>query len=597
MLATPKVVVFVSGMMLAVGAGGSTVEFPKIDRRPAADHWNQGKLAAVPHYSPGSQNSFQVDLRSCDLSGLDLKHSLRDLLHADFDDRTVWPEASRMPAGFDRKQIMDLGRNPGLGIRALHQQGITGRGVGIAICDQPLLVDHQEYRDRIRLYEEINIDKGMPAQMHGPAVASIAVGKTVGVAPEADLYYIAQFNGDFKDDGSFTWNFEYLARGVERILAFNEQLPPDKKIRVISISVGWEPSQKGYQQITEAANKAKAAGMLVICSSVEEVHGFAFHGLGRPLLANPDDASLSTPGLFWAQEFYDGAEPPNRLLVPMDARTTASPTGTTEYVFYAEGGWSWSIPYIAGVYALAAQVEPKITPERFWALALKTGRTIQVSHEGKSFDLGRILAPAQLIEAIRRGDLSDQAAVTAELAKYRALSPANKGRGMAQMAQTPKEKMPADFAAKLAHLDLDRADRKAVIQQLGEPASYTRGPQTLDPNHLPSQFAMVYPAGVQVIMSDDRILRLAVFARGYLVREKIEVDTPLEEVFAVLGPPGKTVENASGYQAVRAPEDGVLYKDIDGNKGTCLYRSQSQGLILLFTDQRVRQIVLLPKGR
>ena len=28
------------------------------------------------------------------------------------------------------------------------------------------------------------------AQMHGPAVSSIAVGKTVGVAPEADLYYI-----------------------------------------------------------------------------------------------------------------------------------------------------------------------------------------------------------------------------------------------------------------------------------------------------------------------------------------------------------------------------------------------------------------------
>ncbi len=62
-----------------------------------------------------------------------------------------------------------------------------------------LLVDHQEYRDRIRLYEEINIDKGTPAQMHGAAVASIAVGKTVGVAPEADLYYIAKFNTDFKE--------------------------------------------------------------------------------------------------------------------------------------------------------------------------------------------------------------------------------------------------------------------------------------------------------------------------------------------------------------------------------------------------------------
>ena len=36
--------------------------------------------------------------------------------------------------------------------------------------------------------------------MHGPAVASIAVGKTVGVAPEADLYYISSVNGSL-----FAW--------------------------------------------------------------------------------------------------------------------------------------------------------------------------------------------------------------------------------------------------------------------------------------------------------------------------------------------------------------------------------------------------------
>ena len=438
MLATSKVVVLGWAVMLAVAASGHLVEFPKIDRKPAANPLNRGPLAAVPHWRPGSQDPFQVDFRCYDLSGLDLRDTLSDLFHASFDDRTVWPQASRMPAGFDRKQIMDLGRNPGLGLRALHQQGITGRGVSVAILDQPLLVEHQEYADRVHLYEEINVGTRASASMHGAAVASIAVGKTVGVAPEADLYYIARFN----TEGS-TLNFEYQALGVERILALNEQLPADRKIRVISMSIGWHPSQKGNRQITEAANKAKAAGMLVICSSVEEVHGLAFHGLGRPLLANPDDASLYTPGAWWAQMFYDGSMPPNRLLVPMDARTTASPTGTTEYVFYAEGGWSWAIPYVAGVYALAAQVEPKVTPERFWALALKTGRTIQVSHEGKSLDLGRILAPAQLVEALRQGDLSDQAAVTAELVKYRAPSPASEGRNKPQMTLTPKEKMPA----------------------------------------------------------------------------------------------------------------------------------------------------------
>jgi ankyrin repeat protein len=406
----------VLSLVLAIAA--LALEFPKIDRQPAAADWQWGKPAALGHYDPNSTKPFQVDLRSRDLIGLDLTGRLEDLLHADFDDHTKWP--AQMPQGYDYKQIMELGKNPGLGIRELHKQGITGRGVGIAICDQPLIVDHREYGDRLRLYEEINIRPGTVSQMHGPAVASIAVGETVGVAPEADLYYIAEFNGDF-NDGGFTWNFEYLARGVQRILEINEQLPAEQKIRVLSISVGWDPSQKGYQQITVAVDKAKAAGMLVICSSVEGVHGFAFHGLGRSALANPDDVNSYEPGSWWASAFYRGesfAKQSNRLLVPMDARTTASPTGASEYVFYAQGGWSWSIPYIAGVYALAAQVEPKITPERFWALALRTGRTIDLHRGGEERRFGPILDAAGLVAALRRGELADQEAVAAELAKY-----------------------------------------------------------------------------------------------------------------------------------------------------------------------------------
>jgi beta-lactamase regulating signal transducer with metallopeptidase domain len=390
------------------------LEFPKIDRRPAVPNYRWDTPAALAHYDPNSTNPFQVDLRSRDLTGLDLTGRVEDLLHATFDDRTKWP--AQIPPGYDYERIMELGKNPGLGIRDLHRQGITGRGVGIAICDQPLLVDHQEYRDRLRLYEEIDVPP-MQAQMHGPGVASIAVGKTVGVAPEADLYFI----GKWSADSTGTRNFESTARGVRRILEINEQLPAARKIRVISLSVGWSPSEKGYQQITDAVNKAKAAGMLVISSSVEEVHGFAFHGLGRSPLAHPDDVNSYEPGAFWARGFYQGksfADSLNRLLVPMDARTLASPTAASEYVFYAQGGWSWSIPYIAGVYALAAQVEPKITPDRFWALALRTGRTIDLQRGGKTYKLGRILNPAGLMAAFRQGELADGEAVAAELAKY-----------------------------------------------------------------------------------------------------------------------------------------------------------------------------------
>ena len=86
----------------------------------------------------------------------------------------------------------------------------------------------------------------------------------------------------------------------------------------------------------------------------------------------------------------------------MDSRTTAGPTGREDYAFYRTGGWSWSIPYPAGMYALAAQVKPEITPDKFWETALDTGRTIQIQHDGKEYEFGVILDPLALIETLQR---------------------------------------------------------------------------------------------------------------------------------------------------------------------------------------------------
>jgi hypothetical protein len=357
-------------------------------------------MTSVPTYNPDSDESWQMDLRAYDLSELDLSGSLNDLFYASFDSQTIWPPADKMPQGFDWEHIMELGKNPGLGIRKLHAQGITGRGVSIAIIDQPLITEHQEYANRLQLYEEVNVDATTTSQMHGPAVASIAVGKTVGVAPEADLYYIATWAGDWGENG-LIYNFRYYAQAVRRILEINEQLPEDRKIRVISMQIGWGPKQAGYDEITAACEEAKAAGMLIVCSSIEQVHGFKFHALGRSPLADPDTFESYEPGMFWAKGFYAGRRFSDRLLIPMDSRTTASPCGADDYVFYRQGGWSWSIPYIAGMYALAVQVDTTITPNRFWSLALETGHTIELKYEGQTIPLGPILNPVALIEKLR----------------------------------------------------------------------------------------------------------------------------------------------------------------------------------------------------
>jgi len=376
-------------------------EFPRIQRSPSPSTWIAGALNALPAVDPNSSDPWQVDLRGVDLRRLDLHDRFEPLLLADFDSRTRWPAAGQMPPEYDPQSILDLGSDPGLGVRRLHEQGITGRNVGIAIIDQTLLVDHEEYAGRLQVYEETDDIRGgwLESQMHGPAVASIAVGRTVGVAPEADLYYIASAMCYSSSSGSV--DFACLAESVYRVLEINEDLPDGRKIRVLSMSIGWSPGDKGLDEIRAAAEAARKAGLLVICSSVEDVHGFRFHGLGRTPTADPNDVESYGPGLWWAEQFYAGQLPGTTLLVPMDSRTTASPSGSEDYVFYRSGGWSWSIPYIAGAYALAAQVRPEITPDEFWSTALQTGTTIEVQHDGRAFSLGPILNPEALIAALR----------------------------------------------------------------------------------------------------------------------------------------------------------------------------------------------------
>ncbi len=359
-----------------------------------------GRMKALPKFDPNSGRHAQVDLRGCDLTGLDLTDRLGDLLHADYDSNTRWPE--RLPAEFELARIRELGVDPGLKVRELHRRGLRGQGIGIGIIDQPLLVNHREYAGRLRLYEEIH-SPGGPAQMHGPAVASIAVGATCGVAPEADLYYIAEQHGTAAPGGEFEWDFRPLAQSIHRLLDVNAALPRARRLRVISISVGWAPGQKGYDEAMAAVERASRERVFVVSTSLRQTHKLTFDGLDRdPRLDGNLPASYG-PGSWWAPAFWSGQrrfKPGERLCVPMDSRTLASPTGPEDYVHYGSAGWSWVVPWVSGLFALACQVDPEITPERFWAEALATGDTITVKNETEETSLGTIADPVELMRKL-----------------------------------------------------------------------------------------------------------------------------------------------------------------------------------------------------
>jgi len=50
---------------------------------------------------------------------------------------------------------------------------------------------------------------------------------------------------------------------------------------------------------------------------------------------------------------------------------------------------------------LGAQVDPAITPEHFWSLAMQTGHTIELDHNGAIIPLGPIIDRVALIGALQ----------------------------------------------------------------------------------------------------------------------------------------------------------------------------------------------------
>ena len=365
-----------------------------ISRRPpaAVSFWQA---------DPEADHGFS-DLRGADLESMDLSDRETELLAAEFDTQTQWPAA--LPEDFDPERLIELGKDPGLGLRALHEQGITGRGVGIAIIDQTLLTEHQEYGDRLRFYQEYHRAAQDGASSHGPAVASIALGETVGAAPEALLYFIADDVGT-GEGKNFVRDLSYYAGDVDRFIALNETLPEEEKIRVISMSVGWMPDTAGAEAMEAAIARARAAGIAVVCVNSRDPLLEPWMGMGRSRYGSYNNRGDLRPGAFWEEQLYSGeyrGADGSLLLVPMDCRTLASPAGPEEYACFPEGGMSWAVPWVAGLYALACQVKPEVTFEEFLAAAQATAHPVSIrTDETTEYPYGKVVDPAALLERLR----------------------------------------------------------------------------------------------------------------------------------------------------------------------------------------------------
>jgi hypothetical protein len=391
----------------------------------------------------GSHDNVRM-ARYCDIRNLKLKEE--DLLNLIIDKTTIMSQEQQEIIS----EYMEKAKNPGLGIRNLHAQGITGKGVKIAIIDQPL-GKHKEYSNNIKAIHNINMEEFASrwdydkASMHGAAVASIAVGKSVGVAPDAELEYYSAINcttnsndienykkenipklkdeqtsDDQKIDimnnvktaeqfGFISSNKPYVD-AINQILDNNEKSSENEKVSVISISWGFNKSAPGYEELQKAVARAKEQGVFIVSTALSEQYGFLFNGANRNPKGDLENSDNYEAGAFFKKfsevpiptEYRQNMieEKNKTLLVPMDHRTVADYTDSSSYRYDGnDGGMSWATPWLAGMYVLAKQVDSSITPEKFWEYALETSNECHNNDTGTY--VGRLINPEKLIETIK----------------------------------------------------------------------------------------------------------------------------------------------------------------------------------------------------
>lgn len=303
-------------------------------------------------FDPCDGVSLYMDIRGADLRSCDLRRAGDIVGTLRFDQETLWPPTNLLPEGFDPNVLLKEGMNPGLGIRELHAQGITGKGVYVAIIDQPLFLTHPEFVGKVVAYHDVNCVTA--GSMHGHSVMSLLVGTHCGTAPDARVYYVAA--------PSWTGDSAYYAEALEWILDRNRGLPDSEKIRVVSVSAA--PSgqrsqfKKNKAQWDEAFGHAQDEGVLVLDCTLH--HGFISACWYDPHdRENPAGCTPGYPGM-------PGRYRSDNLMAPTSFRTVAKHEEVNHpcYQYLGRGGLSWGIPYVAGVLAMGWQVRPELSPDQ-----------------------------------------------------------------------------------------------------------------------------------------------------------------------------------------------------------------------------------------
>ena len=261
-------------------------------------------------------------------------------------DKTTFPNGS--PQGYDMDSLLEWGKAPGLNIDVLHEHGFTGKGAVIAYVDQPI-AEHEQFSG-MTLHYTNNTDS--ESSMHGLAVLSLLAGKDIGTAPEAEVYYY----------GHAAWEGDQASQAecLYQIIEQNKSLPEGEKITMVGFSNNIRSDVKNEDAFREAVAACEEAGIMVwFCGEYGAAVFLPF--------SNKDDFRNLVSDVWWTGSSQEV------VFVPEAGRTTASVMDGVNYIYWAfNGGLSWAMPYMLGLYAIANEIDPSLTQNDLRTLVMDT---------------------------------------------------------------------------------------------------------------------------------------------------------------------------------------------------------------------------------
>ena len=325
-----------------------------IENLDNTDRWQEGENRSVANFFKNF-GFCNRDLSKSDLSGL----SCEDMMKIPFNSSTIFPSKDKMPKGFEPESVLAFGKQPMMGVKKLHERGITGEGVVVAVIDFGFQDrDHVEF-DGANI-EVVDLFGDTGTHFHSDGVLSNLCGQNIGVAPKAKVIYYDTYMGHGKHVDKA--NLKILKDILKRV-------KNGEKIRVVNISgpitrgedlskiVDNSKWQERYDQLKgpfmPIIDQLKQLGCEIVTSDV----------FGRDFACcdiDPLTKKLSRADWITNEEYYQ-----SKMSVVSGGKAIAEFASKDGYKFEPRGCFSWSIPQGVGMYALALQVQSNLTWDNF----------------------------------------------------------------------------------------------------------------------------------------------------------------------------------------------------------------------------------------